>query len=352
MPGRVDEGVPVDLAEADELRPLEPRQEAQDPLLFGPLQARLETDEVVLALGEVLAPQLRDRPRPAPVRGAQAHRLERAEAQGLLAAPGELFDRQTALEEERLLEIAQRHHLGREERLAEGAVALPVEGRVEVILAGPLAVARGAEEPRPVERLALHDRGDRVVEVEPFAAEQLLQERAHRRRGERTGGDDDLACGQGRDLGADDLDPGGGGEGGGHAAGERLPVDGERPAGRHRRGAGGADDERAEPFHLPLEQPGGVVGVVAPQRVAADELGEIAGLVGRRRAFRTHLVEHHRHPAAGELPGALGAGEAAADDVDARGAGAGHGAATRGGRGSSGPRARGSNGSCRSGRSC
>ena len=45
------------------------------------------------------------------------------------------------------------------------------------------------------------------------------------------------------------------------------------------------------------------------------QLGERGGLVGRGRAQRTHLVEHDRHAARGDLPSRFGSGKPAADDV-------------------------------------
>ena len=72
---------------------------------------------------------------------------------------------------------------------------------------------------------------------------------------------------------------------GGHAVRELLAVDGERRAGRHPDAVGDAHDERAQAAHLFLEQADGVVELVAPKRIAADELREMVGLVhgGRPR---------------------------------------------------------------------
>src|SRR6266446_5832069 len=49
--------------------------------------------------------------------------------------------------------------------------------------------------------------------------------------------------------------------------------------------------------------------------IASASAGEVSGPVGRGRAQRTHLVEHDRHAARGDLPSRLGSGKPAADDV-------------------------------------
>ena len=72
---------------------------------------------------------------------------------------------------------------------------------------------------------------------------------------------------------------------------EAFAIDGERRAGRHAVRIGRAHDERAEPPHLLLEQADGVIELVAAQRVGADQLGELIGLVDGRGAYRPHLVQ-------------------------------------------------------------
>ena len=52
--------------------------------------------------------------------------------------------------------------------------------------------------------------------------------------------------------------------------------------------------------------------------VAADELGEAIGLMGRRHPDGAHLVQRHADAALSERPGGFAAGEAAADHVYGR----------------------------------
>ena len=102
-----------------------------------------------------------------------------------------------------------------------------------------------------------------------------------------------------------------------HLGGEPVPIDRQRRAGRHPAGVGRAHHHRAEPPHLFLEQPDGVIELVAAERVAAHQLGELVGLVHVGAAHRPHLVDDHRDAERGRLPRRLAAGQTAADDVDA-----------------------------------
>ena len=84
---------------------------------------------------------------------------------------------------------------------------------------------------------------------------------------------------------------------------------------------GSAHDQRTERAHLLVEQADRIVlGIVGAEAVRADHLGEPVGLVRRRRvAAAAHLAEPHAKARLGELPGGLGPGEAAADDLDVEG---------------------------------
>ena len=111
-------------------------------------------------------------------------------------------------------------------------------------------------------------------------------------------------------------------DGGRHTRREALAIDGQSSPRRDRRAASRGDDERTERLHLSFEQSGGVLGIVAAQRVAAHQFRQITGLVRRRRPLGPHLVQNHRNAALGELEGALAAGQAGTDDGDgSRGSG-------------------------------
>ncbi len=119
------------------------------------------------------------------------------------------------------------------------------------------------------------------------------------------------------DFLAVDLDQRLGFERRGDRGGEAVAIDRKRAAGRQLVEIGGAHHQRAEPAHLGMQQAdGAALGVVGAERVRADQLGELSGLVRGGRALRPHFVQHHRHAAARKLPGGLGTGEAAADDMN------------------------------------
>ena len=259
------------------------------------------------------------------VRVGQADRLQRAEAQGLAAALGHHLDRQAALEVGGvLLPVLELGLVGREQRVDEGLVLVAVQRAVQVGgalgLRFALVVARLEPRLREIDGLEVDDRGDRVEEGEGGLVGEAADRFGERRRGERAGGDDDARPAGGRearDLAAVDGDERVGFEAGGDLGGEGHAVDGERAAGGDGVAVGARNDEAAGLAHLPVQQADRVLlVVVGAEGVGADELGEAAGLVGEGAHDGAHLVQDHRHAHAGGLPGRLGAGEAAADDVD------------------------------------
>ena len=103
----------------------------------------------------------------------------------------------------------------------------------------------------------------------------------------------------------------------GDGGGKAVTIDRERAARRQLVGVGGVQHQRAEPAHLGVkEADGAAVGVVGAERVRADQLGELPGLVHGSRAHRAHLMQHHGHAAARDLPGGLGTRKAAANHVN------------------------------------
>ena len=66
-----------------------------------------------------------------------------------------------------------------------------------------------------------------------------------------------------------------------------------------------------------MEQPNCIrFAIVGAKRVGADELRKFVGLVGVGAADRSHLVNDDGNAAPGNLPGGLGACQAAAYDMD------------------------------------
>ena len=117
----------------------------------------------------------------------------------------------------------------------------------------------------------------------------------------------------------------------GDRAREAVAVDRQGAAGGQAMGIGRRQDQRAGAAHLLMQQADGVVlGIVGAQRVGADQLGAVLGLVRLGRAQRAHLVQHDGNAGLGQVPGGLAAGEAGADDVDGMGLGCGHGASDKG----------------------
>ena len=130
-----------------------------------------------------------------------------------------------------------------------------------------------------------------------------------RRRRQRAGGDDDVVP-LGRrfeNFLAADVDERLAFERRGDGGGKAVTIDRERAARRQLVGVGGVQHQRAEPAHLGMEEAdGAAVRVVGAERVRADELGELLGFVHGSRTHRAHLMQHHRHAAARDLPGGLG----------------------------------------------
>ena len=83
---------------------------------------------------------------------------------------------------------------------------------------------------------------------------------------------------------------------------------------------GHAHDQTAGLAHFPMQQADGIlVGVIGPEAVGADQLGQPLGLVRRRHVPRAaHFRQANLHPRLRQLPRRFRPGEAAADDVEAR----------------------------------
>src|SRR6185437_10006050 len=70
--------------------------------------------------------------------------------------------------------------------------------------------------------------------------------------------------------------------------------------------------------HLGFEQTVRVRGFDRFEGVAADELGEAVGLVGRRHFHRAHFMQGYTEASFGERPGGFAAGQPTAHDMYGR----------------------------------
>jgi hypothetical protein len=106
-------------------------------------------------------------------------------------------------------------------------------------------------------------------------------------------------------------------EGSGDRGREAVPIDRQRAAGRHLMSVALGHDEGPEAAHLLVEQADRIgLGLVRPERVRADELGQPVGLVGVGAANGSHLVQDDGQSGSRDLPGGLGPGKASADNVN------------------------------------
>jgi len=313
----VQEGVPMDAPIADKFHVFQTGDHPEDPALFRPGQFRLKPHDVVEDSLPILPPELNDRmglsARP---RVNQTDRFHRAVGEGVDPPPGDHLDREASLEAPDLLEGAEGDLFRPGEFSPKGLVGFPVHRAVQVVrLAVPITGCR--EDPIPIDGFPLNDRGDRVVKVEVIPAGPCGNGAGKGVGGERAGCDDrDSFRGDFRDLAADQLQPGLCAEFFFNEDGEGVPVNGERLSGRDGRGVSRGKDQGIEAPHLLLQESNGVFQCARTERVAADELGEARGFVGRRKTFGFHLAKPHTIATTEELPGRLAAGKPPADDGD------------------------------------
>ena len=132
--------------------------------------------------------------------------------------------------------------------------------------------------------------------------------------GQRPGGNDHLPLGDGRDLPLLNSDIGMASDGGGGGDGKPLPVHGQGAPRLHPRLIRTAQDQRAAPAQLLLEQAHGVLQLIGAQGVGAHQLGKAGAVVGGGHFAGLHLAQRDGNPPLGQLPGALAPGQARADD--------------------------------------
>ena len=252
------------------------------------------------------------------MRIGEAERLHWAVTQRFATALGHHLDRQTAIEiGRRRFEIAELDLLAGEQRIDKRLVLRARERAIDVVGAGAcrprFVVARLEPGDVEIDRLAVHDRREGIEESERGLAGERADRIGERWRGERAGGDDDAVPvrRQGGNFLAADIDERLVRKRRGNGRGKAIAVDGERASRRQLVGIGRAHHQRAKPPHLGVQETDRARrGVVGAERIRANELGELPGLVHGGRAQRPHFVQHHRHAAARDLPGGLGTRQA------------------------------------------
>ncbi len=121
----------MNLAVAQELRVLQAGDQPQHARLLAELQVVLKADQVVGVGAQIFLAQLHHGVgHVAGARIAQAHRLHRAEAQGVAAAARDLFDRQAALEVVQVLPVLGVDRLRLEQRVEKAVVLFRVIGQL------------------------------------------------------------------------------------------------------------------------------------------------------------------------------------------------------------------------------
>jgi hypothetical protein len=79
---------------------------------------------------------------------------------------------------------------------------------------------------------------------------------------------------------------------------------------------GFANHDGTEAAEFFVQQTGGPIGGLGTEGVAANEFGEVFGMVGGAGLERAHFVEDDGDACLSDLPSGFGASEAAADDMD------------------------------------
>ena len=317
--GTADEAVTVNAAQPSELGILERRDSAEDADLLAMLELGLEADDIPQGRADIVLAQLNHRIGPAAgLRIVQPDAFERPVAQGLGPALGHHLDRHAALEIGRVLfPFLERHFFAGVKRLDEGVILLAGHRAVDVIIA-TLVPARGLPGDVHVDAVAVNDRRDGIEKGERVAPRLSGDAFRQRGPGQRTGGDDRGVVGEGIDPLTHDRDVRVCRDRVGYARGKDAAIDCQSRAGRHARAIGLAQDERAHPPHLLMEQPDRIIlRIVGPKAVRADHLRQrVAFVRGSHVAAAPHLAQADPQACFGQLPGGLGPGEPAADDVN------------------------------------
>ena len=101
-----------------------------------------------------------------------------------------------------------------------------------------------------------------------------------------------------------------------HALREHIPVDRQRTAGRQTRRIGLGHNDRAHTPHFFVDQAHGIfLAVIGAEGVGTHHFRQPVGRVRIGFHHAAHLVQDDGNAGAHQLPGRLGAGHAAADNV-------------------------------------
>ena len=323
---RIEERIAVQPAEPGELGLGEAGDGPEDPHLLGMFQLGLEADHVEQAAELVVLAQLHHGVGldPGLMRIGEAERLHRAVAQRLAAALGHHFDRQAAVEiGRRLFEFVERHFVAGEQRIDEAVVLFARQRTIDVIGAGAgrsgLVVARLKPGDVEIDRVAMHDRRNGIEERQRVFAGAAADRLG--KRGEVSGPVATMTLSQsagGATISLRSISISG-------SASSAAVIASAKPS-RSTASAlpagslwqiGCAHHQRVEPAHFGMQKAdGAALGIVGAERIGADQFGELSGLVHGGRANGPHFVQHRWHAAARKLPGGLGTGEAAADDMN------------------------------------
>jgi hypothetical protein len=98
------------------------------------------------------------------------------------------------------------------------------------------------------------------------------------------------------------------------SAGKDVSIHHQSSATRHSSLVSAGEQQTSQLTKLCFEQTVGVAEFGGLEGVAADQLRQAAGLMGRRLVHRPHFVETHLMTAIGESPGGFASGQAAANN--------------------------------------
>ena len=244
----------------------------------------------------------------------QTHGLQGAVAQGFEAAASHNLHGHAAFEDVVVLEAVDFSGLGGHQFLVECVVLLPVHGAVDVV--GVAAVIAGLPPGLGhVDGLHGDQRSGCIEEMQVVGLAEVLADGVGQGVGSQGAGSHD--DGTLRDLGdflLDDGDVGMVSDLLGDHLGKAHTVNGQTAAGFHAGRLGALHDDAAHAAQLFLQQADGVLQPVAAQRVGANQLCEIFGMMGRALLGGTHLVEFYLDAPLCQLPGGFRACQACADD--------------------------------------